>query len=97
MRYDYLQEGRTPMLRKLTALLLVGAACAAFMLGFFGKLSVAQTRTPATLANPLEQRAEMIQELRAIRALLREQNDLIREQVQLLRKLAAAEAKDTTK
>lgn len=84
------------MPRKVIGLVLLAGVIAAFMLGFSGRFSAAQNRSSPGLANPLEQRAEMIQELRAIRNLLREQNDLIREELQLLRKLLASPSKEGT-
>lgn len=76
------------MVRKITILLAATAFLASCMLGFCGTRLSAQTQPATGLANPLQQRAEMIEELRAIRNLLREQNDLLREQLHLLRKLS---------
>ena len=59
------------------------------VLGYSGRWTLAQGQTPVTLANPAEQRAQMIEELRAIKALLREQNAILREQNELLRALQA--------
>lgn len=50
---------------------------------FYGVLSlyqpgIAGPPAPARIANPIEQRADMIGELRQIRELLKEQNELLR-------------------
>jgi hypothetical protein len=57
------------------------------VLGYSGGRTLAQGQLSATLPNPAEQRNQMIEELRAIKALLREQNAILREQNQLLRAL----------
>jgi|YelNatPaOPRAMG01_1025707.scaffolds.fasta_scaffold550001_1 hypothetical protein len=82
-------------LTKVAMILLVSAAVG-FMLGFVQIASVADP-APAQppFANSVEQRMEMIAELRKIRELLTRQNELIsqqnsllREQNDLLRKMA---------
>jgi len=60
-----------------TVLVLVNVV-AWYMLGFSQTNSVAQQGGRAPFANSVEQRAEMIEQLRAIHAELREQNELLR-------------------
>lgn len=69
--------------------LAMGTMLASGMLLFFSEVLRAEPEPSPKLANPVEQRAEMIEELRTIKTLLREQNHLLREQIQLLRKLLA--------
>jgi gas vesicle protein len=56
----------------LTGLLVGG------MLGFYGTLGAAPQAGQPPFANPVDQRAEMIRELREIKELLKEQNALLR-------------------
>ena len=49
------------------------------VLGLYSPSGSAQQATPLPFANAVEQRTEMIRELQAIKALLKEQNDLIRQ------------------
>jgi hypothetical protein len=80
------------MWRRVLVLLVLSGVLGGFVLGYWGSSSLGQDRPGITLANPLQQRAEMIEELRQIRALLREQNEILREQNKLLQKLAAGGA-----
>ncbi len=60
-----------------TVLVLVNVV-AWYMLGFSQRNSMAQQSVRAPFANSVEQRGEMIEQLRAIHAELREQNELLR-------------------
>ncbi|MBC7351624.1 MAG: hypothetical protein H5U08_04625 [Thermogutta sp.] len=82
---------------KVAMIILVSAAVG-FMLGFVQITSVADpTRAQPPFANSVEQRIEMIAELRRIRELLTRQNELmsqqnslLKEQNELLRKMAVS-------
>lgn len=54
------------------------------MLGFYQTTSAAP-QAPPPFANAVEQRIETINELREIRALMKEQNALVKEQIALLK------------
>ncbi len=55
------------------------------MLSFYQASDAAPSKTKLPFANAVEQRFEMIGQLKEIRSLLREQNALIREELTLLR------------
>jgi len=58
---------------------LVAANLAALgMLGFYSQLGAAPPAGQPPFANPIDQRLDMIRELREIKELLKEQNDLLR-------------------
>ena len=59
-----------------TICLIVLGFCVWGVLGFHQGTSAQQTRQP--FANPVQQRDSMISELQEIKALLREQNELLR-------------------
>jgi hypothetical protein len=77
------------MMQRVVIFLALLSMVVLCVLGYSGRWTLAQGQIPVTLANPAEQRAQMIEELRAIKALLREQNAILREQNQLLRALQA--------
>jgi hypothetical protein len=58
--------------------LVVAGLLAGSMLGFYGTLGAAPQAGQPPFANPVDQRAEMIRELREIKELLKEQNALLR-------------------
>lgn len=58
--------------------LILGNAVAWYMLGFSETNSMAQQGVREPFANSVEQRGEMIEQLRAIQAELSEQNELLR-------------------
>lgn len=63
-------------------LLLVAANVAAWgVLGLYGVLGAAPQAGQPPFANPIDQRAEMIRELREIKELLREQNAMLRRSI----------------
>ena len=53
-------------------------AAALCMLGFYSQLGAAPPAGQPPFANPIDQRLEMIRELREIKELLKEQNNLLR-------------------
>lgn len=58
--------------------LILGNAAALCMLGFYGNLGAAPQAGQPPFANPVEQRSDMVRELREIKELLREQNALLK-------------------
>lgn len=60
------------------AWLVLGGGLLAGMLGFYSTLGAAPQAGQPPFANPVDQRAEMIRELREIKELLKEQNALLR-------------------
>jgi len=66
-------------------LIVAGALAVGCVLGLLGASDAAPREENQQLANAIEQRMEMIKELREIHALLKEQNTLLREQNALLR------------
>jgi hypothetical protein len=67
---------RSPSLR--WTMLLAANAAAVGMLGFYSTSGAAPQSGQPPFANSLEQRAEMVVELRDIKELLKEQNSLLR-------------------
>jgi hypothetical protein len=67
---------RSPSLR--WTLLLAANLAAVGVLGFYSTSGAAPQSGQPPFANSLEQRAEMVQELREIKELLKEQNELLR-------------------
>ena len=59
-------------------LLVAANALALGMLGFYSQLGAAPPAGQPPFANPIDQRLDMIRELREIKELLKEQNDLLR-------------------
>ncbi len=59
-------------------LLIVANVLCYCVLSLYRPGIAAQPNGPARIANPIEQRAEMISELRQISELLKEQNELLR-------------------
>ena len=60
-------------------MLLLGAnGVLLLMLGFYSTLGAAPQAGQPPFANPVDQRAEMVRELREIKELLKEQNALLR-------------------
>jgi len=57
--------------------LVIGNVALLGVLGFYGSLGAFQGGQPP-FANPVEQRADMVRELREIKDLIREQNALLR-------------------
>jgi len=68
--------------------LAAGALCCC-VLSFYRATDAAPPADNLPFANPVQQRMDMIVELKAIHALLKEQNALLREQNDLLRSPAA--------
>jgi len=60
------------------AWLVVANVVVAGVLGFYSTLGAAPPTAQLPFANPVEQRADQIRELREIKELLREQNELLR-------------------
>lgn len=60
-----------------TLLIMANVLCYC-MLCFYQPGIAAQPGAPAQIANPIQQRADMLGELQQIRELLREQNELLR-------------------
>ena len=58
--------------------LLTGNALALGVLGFYSTLGAAPPVGQPPFANPVEQRADQLRELREIKELLKEQNELLR-------------------
>jgi hypothetical protein len=58
--------------------LLVANAVALGVLGFYSTLGAAPQAGQPPFANPIDQRLDMIRELREIKELLKEQNNLLR-------------------
>jgi len=58
--------------------LLVVAAVGLYVLGFYSSSGAAPQGVQPPFANPIDQRNEMIRELREIKELLKEQNSLLR-------------------
>jgi hypothetical protein len=58
--------------------LVVANVVVAGVLGFYSTLGAAPPQGQLPFANPVEQRADQIRELREIKELLKEQNDLLR-------------------
>ncbi|WP_425613873.1 hypothetical protein NA78x_003717 [Anatilimnocola sp. NA78] len=58
--------------------LLVVAAVGLYVLGFYSSSGAAPQGGQPPFANPIDQRNEMIRELREIKELLKEQNSLLR-------------------
>jgi hypothetical protein len=77
----------------LTAAALALLFCG--VLGFYGPTRAAPPAQNQPFANAVEQRAEMIGELKAIHELLAEQNKLLAEQNALLRAAAGEEDEPT--
>ncbi len=68
------------------AILIAAITLLGCVLSFYQTTDAAQRgRSKAPFANPVDQRNQMVEELKGIRALLREQNALITEQNKLLR------------
>jgi hypothetical protein len=59
-------------------LLVVANVLALGVLGFYSTLGAAPQAGQPPFANPVEQRSDMVRELREIKELLREQNALLR-------------------
>ena len=59
-------------------LLVAANALALGMLGFYSQLGAAPPAGQPPFANPIDQRLDMIRELREIKELLKEQNSLLR-------------------
>jgi hypothetical protein len=59
-------------------LLVIANACALGVLGFYSTLGAAPQAGQPPFANPVEQRSDMVRELREIKELLKEQNALLR-------------------
>ena len=70
----------------LASLLAVGIAC--FMLNFY-QTSQAAPKKELPFPNAVQQRLDMINELKGIATLLREQNQLLKKQNAILQKTAA--------
>jgi hypothetical protein len=68
--------------------LAAGAVCCC-VLSFYQATDAAPPAENLPFANAVQQRMDMIAELKAIHALLQEQNTLVREQNELLRSLGA--------
>ena len=60
------------------AWLVVANVVVAGVLGFYSTLGAAPPAPQLPFANPVEQRADQIRELREIKELLKEQNELLR-------------------
>ncbi len=58
--------------------LVIANAAAMGVLGFYSRLGAAPQAGQPPFANPVEQRADQLRELREIKELLKEQNDLLR-------------------
>ena len=58
--------------------LVIGNVVAVGVLGFYSTLGAAPQAGQPPFANPVEQRAEQVRELREIKELLKEQNELLR-------------------
>jgi hypothetical protein len=58
--------------------LIAGNAAALGVLGFYSTLGAAPPAGQPPFANPVDQRFEMVRELREIKELLKEQNSLLR-------------------
>ena len=58
--------------------LLMGNCLALGVLGFYSTLGAAPPAGQPPFANPVEQRADQLRELREIKELLKEQNELLR-------------------
>jgi hypothetical protein len=58
--------------------LAIGNAVALSVLGFYGTLGAAPQAGQPPFANPVDQRADMVRELREIKELLKEQNALLK-------------------
>ena len=58
--------------------LLLGNVAALGVLGFYSTLGAAPPAGQLPFANPVEQRADQLRELREIKELLKEQNELLR-------------------
>jgi hypothetical protein len=65
-------------LRSRWTLLVVANVAAWAVLGFYGRLGAAPQAGQPPFANPVEQRAETVRELREIKELLKEQNALLK-------------------
>lgn len=75
------------MLQKINArwALLLGANVLVWcMLGFYGTIGAAPQGPQMPFANSVEQRADMVKELQEIKALLKEQNTLLRGRLQVI-------------
>lgn len=73
-------------MRMVTVLCIAMAALVSVsVLGLYGPTMAAAPKGQPPFANSVEQRMEMIRELRGIRELLAEQNELLAEQNELLR------------
>lgn len=68
----------TTLVRSRWTWLLAANAVLVGMLGFYSTLGAAPPMGQPPFANPIDQRQEMIRELREIKELLKEQNALLR-------------------
>ncbi len=73
------------MRKPVRGMLLVGAVALCCCVLSFYRATDAAPRAEPPFANSVEQRIETINELREIRALMKEQNALVKEQIALLR------------
>jgi len=79
-------EENTMRRRARWAILIAAITLFGCVLSFYQTTDAAQRgQSKAPFANPVDQRIQMVEELKGIRALLREQNALLAEQNKLLR------------